>query len=412
MTASVPGRAADRPSPRSPATAVAVRGLFPIVIAGALIATAHALAAQPAGGSALAFALILGGALGVVLQRSRFCFLCHTRDFVDRRDPRGLLAILLALAVGTIGYHIVFGSWLPNPLPPRLPPDAHIGPVSWVLALAGLVFGLGMALSGSCVSAHLYRLAEGSPVAPFALVGTAGGFVLGFTTWNTLYLQAVSAAPVVWLPHHLGYGGSLALQLVVLAGLAALLWTRRAPSAPSGSGAEPSLSEIVRSWFTGRWPYWVGGLGVGAIGFLVVLRLTPLGVTSAIGSGARALGTDAGVVPRRLEGLDGFAGCATVPGDTWMTPNGLLVIGLVAGAFAASFASGQFAPRRPTLKDAARGLGGGLLLGWGAMTGLGCTVGTLLSGTMAAALSGWVFGAFVLLGTWGGLALARRASAR
>jgi len=393
---------------------VAGRVLLPLVIVGALVGAAHLVAATPGGGPSLAFALVLGGALGAVLQRSRFCFLCHTRDFVERRDPGGLLAILLALAVGTVGYHVIFGSWLPNPLPPRLPPDAHIGPVSWVLAVAGLAFGLGMAVSGSCVSAHLYRLAEGAPVAPFALLGTAGGFVLGFMTWNSLYLEAVSAAPVVWLPHHLGYGGSLALQLALLGGLAALLWRWRRPAASVATlpeGAD-TLAGLLRSWFTGRWPYWLGGLGVGIIGFLVVLRLKPLGVTSALGSGARSLGADAGLVPLRLEGLDGFAGCATVPAESWLTPNGLLVAGLVAGAFAASLASGQFALRRPTPRDAARGLGGGLLLGWGAMSGLGCTIGTLLSGTMAGALSGWVFGAFTLAGVWAGLTLPRLVASR
>jgi hypothetical protein len=39
-------------------------------------------------------------------------------------------------------------------------------------------------------------------------------------------------------------------------------------------------------------------------------------------------------------------------------------------------------------------------MGWGAMTALGCTVGTLLSGISAFALSGWVFGAAVFVGVW------------
>ena len=76
-----------------------------------------------------------------------------------------------------------------------------------------------------------------------------------------------------------------------------------------------------------------------------------------------------------------------------------------SGAFAAALASGQFRPAWPRPAQVARGLGGGLLLGWGAMTGLGCTVGNLLSGTMAGALSGWVFGAAVLLAVWAGLKL-------
>lgn len=39
------------------------------------------------------------------------------------------------------------------------------------------------------------------------------------------------------------------------------------------------------------------------------------------------------------------------------------------------------------------------------MTGIGCTVGTLLSGGMAGALSGWVFGAAMLLVLWLGFRL-------
>jgi hypothetical protein len=55
-----------------------------------------------------------------------------------------------------------------------------------------------------------------------------------------------------------------------------------------------------------------------------------------------------------------------------------------------------------------RGLTGGVLLGWGAMTGLGCSVGTLLSGIMAGAVSGWVFGATMFAGAAATLWLGRR----
>lgn len=135
-------------------------------IAAIAIVAAFLLSGRQGDGASLSLSLMLGLVLGFAFQRSRFCFFCHARDFIEQRDPRGLLAILLALAIGAIGYHFLFGAFLPKPIAPRLPPDAFIGPVSWVLALAGLVFGIGMTISGSCISAHLYQLGEGAPASP------------------------------------------------------------------------------------------------------------------------------------------------------------------------------------------------------------------------------------------------------
>ena len=380
-------------------------------LAGAVLWFAYRLQVQAGGGRTLAFALLAGAVLGLVLQRSRFCFYCHARDWFDRRDPRGLLAIVLALAVGSVGSTVVLGGWVPQPVPGQLPPDMHIGPVSWVLVAAGLAFGGGMVVSGSCISAHWYRLAEGSAVSPFALAGSALGFVLGFKTWNALYSWQVADAPVIWLPAHLGYGGALALQLGLLAALATWLWrgfSHQSGSVPATSdGRVPTLGAVWRRLWTGRWPYWVGGWAVGLIGALVIVRMRPLGVTATLGSAARSAAERQGWIPDRLNGLDGFAGCATAVPASWLTPNALLLAGIVAGSFAAALASRQFAPRWPTWRDAARGLGGGVLLGWGAMTGLGCTIGTLLSGGMVGALSGWVFGAAVFTAVGIGLAAVR-----
>lgn len=397
-------------TPSSPTAVPAAAGARNLVAAGLvallLVAGVHWLG-ERSGGRALAFALGLGVVLGVVLQRARFCFYCHARDYVERGDARGLLAIVAALAVGTVGMHVVMTGWLPVPIAGRLPPDAHIGPVSWALVLAGLAFGLGMVVSGSCISAHWYRLGEGSATAPFALLGTAGGFLLGFQTWNALYSATIATAPVPWLPHHLGYAGSATLQLAVLGVVTALLWRRLpAPESDVSPRRASSFAAALRSLIEGRWNYVGGGVAVGAIAVLVVLRLRPLGVTAALGSAARTVGEAQGLVPQRLDGLDSFAGCVTaVVQAFWQTPNALLVAGIVGGAWVAALASAQFKPHWPTLRQAVRGLGGGVLLGWGAMTGLGCTVGNVLSGTMAGALSGWVFGASVLFAVWAGLRL-------
>jgi hypothetical protein len=59
----------------------------------AVLAAAWPVAAQlqlQGGGRTLVFALALGLLLGLVLQRSRFCFYCHARDWFELgRHDRG-----------------------------------------------------------------------------------------------------------------------------------------------------------------------------------------------------------------------------------------------------------------------------------------------------------------------------------
>lgn len=103
-----------------------------------------------------------------------------------------------------------------------------------------------------------------------------------------------------------------------------------------------------------------------------------------------------------LHGLDGFAGCVTAVKETVLSRNGVFVLGMVLASALAATLAGDWKPALPPARDWPRLFGGGLLLGFGAMVSLGCTVGVLLSGIMAGALSGWVFGAFCLAGAWCG----------
>ena len=74
--------------------------------------------------------------------------------------------------------------------------------------------------------------------------------------------------------------------------------------------------------------------------------------------------------------------------ETLLSNNGLFVIGLVIAVWASALAAGDFRPSSGAPRDWLRGLLGGVLLGWGSLLALGCTVGTLLSGVMAGAASG------------------------
>lgn len=354
-------------------------------------------------GDALALSLVLGAAFGFVLQRSRFCFYCGIREWVEEGEPDGVLGLLTAMAAGALGTALVFGAWMPDPSTGRLPPDAFIGPIAWTLVFGGLAFGAGMSISGSCISAHLYRLGEGSPTAPFAILGTLAGFVLGFATWNRLYLDFVQGAPVVWLPAWTGYPGWVALTLVVLAALAWPLLLRRSPRREAvraeldrydGRSALAPLAAV----FTGRWPGWLGGLFVGGLAAFAYLRVAPLGVTAELSARARDVGTALDAVPGTLLGLEGLRGCVSIVANALLSNNGVFVLAMCAASFAAALASGQFQPQWPKASQILRGLLGGLLLGWGAMVALGCSIGTLLSGIMAGALSGWVFALAMIAG--------------
>ena len=84
------------------------------------------------------------------------------------------------------------------------------------------------------------------------------------------------------------------------------------------------------------------------------------------------------------------------------------MLGLVAGSFASALAAGQFRPSGISARRAVEGVVGGVMMGWGATTALGCTVGVLLSGIQAGALAGWVFLAACVAGIYAGFGLMRR----
>ena len=147
---------------------------------------------------------------------------------------------------------------------------------------------------------------------------------------------------------------------------------------------------------------------VALIATVAFLRISPLGVTAEIGSIARTSAGYFNILPTRLEGLDVLRGCLTIVKETFWSNNGLFIFGLVLGSFALAIFSGDFKIQIPKIKESIRSLAGGILMGFGSMIALGCTVGTLLSGIMAASLSGWIFLIFCGLGLYLGWLLRKK----
>ncbi len=270
------------------------------LIVAVLLGLAYVLSGREGTGAQASFSLLIGISLGIIFERARFCFFCIFRDAIEDRNTTPILSVLSAIAVGSVGYAILFGQFLPDTSTEYFPPNAHIGPVSWVLAVAGLVFGIGMTLSGACISGHLYRIGQGSIRAFPALFGSLIGFGLGFATWNKLYLSTLISAPKTWLPHTFGYAGSLFITLAVLLALALIARRWRATSEPISN--EPSKN-FYTALIVKRWPPLLSGALVGVIGTVAYLRIEPLGVTRQLSTTARTVLSDRGYLPETLEGL-------------------------------------------------------------------------------------------------------------
>ena len=371
-----------------------------------LLATAYFLSGKEGAGANAALSLLIGSALGIAFERGRFCFFCIFRDAIEDRDTTPFLSIISAIAVGAIGYAIVFGQFLPDTSSGSLPPGAHIGPVSLALIVAGLAFGVGMALSGACISGHLYRIGQGSLRAYPALFGSLIGFGLGFKSWNLLYSKSISDAPTTWLPHKLGYAGALVLTLLVLFVIAiiAIKWGKNSTPIANPVPEKITAATLRQSLFINRWRPLTTGAIFGVIGTFAYLRIEPLGVTRQISTTSRTYFEGKSWIPQNLDGLDLMAGCVAIVSDT-IVNNGWLILGIVLASFAAALTGNRFKFQQITLRNGLTALLGGVLLGWSSMIALGCTVGVLLSGTQSFALSGWVFFATVFIGSWLGIKL-------
>jgi hypothetical protein len=142
---------------------------------------------------------------------------------------------------------------------------------------------------------------------------------------------------------------------------------------------------------------------VGLIGVAAYLRIEPLGTTRQLNTIAQSIGNKYNLYPE-LNGLEGLSGCIGAAVET-ITNNGWLILGFFIAALAASISGNRFKYQPLTTRGTLSSLAGGTLLGWGSFTSLGCTIGNLLSGTQAFALSGWTFFLFSFIGAWVGIKL-------
>jgi hypothetical protein len=381
------------------------------LLAGLLVVVLVLLAAQISD-SHLAVHWTLGLALGVILQRGRVCIAGAFRDLYLMRNGAMLRAVLLALAIATPAFALIQAKAVPNPSFGALPPGAHVLPVGLHLVVGGLLFGVGMVVAGGCVSGTLYRIGEGYVASWASLGGILIGLLAATHTWNLWWTLHIQYAPLVWLPSSLGYGGAVALTLVLLGAtyLGVLWWESRdaGPAFPMPPGrpvVPPTtfgerLGAIRQAVLVRGWPPFVAVAALAGLNVAAYLADHPIGVTGELASWADRAATVVGFPAPTLLGADLMAGCNLALEHLGLvSPYTMLDGGLIVGSLVAALAAGEFKLRWARQRRRyVQSLGGGVLMGYGAGIAVGCTLGAFFSAIPSLGLNGWVFGLALFAG--------------
>lgn len=350
--------------------------------------------------------LAVGLALGAVGQATRFCIRGAIADWVIFRGPARLVSWLLAVGIGAVCLQGLISVGLLDAGRTVAWSD-RLGWLSYLVG--GTLFGYGMILSGGCPQRCLVKAGAGSLKAAVSLVVlaivalmTVRGALAGF---RTEYLDSVSLA----LAGPQDLGGILSRVTALDAG--ALRWTLSALLL----GAVATYAWRVRRMLDPG--HWVGGIAVG------LLLAAAFLVTGGIGFIAEHpetlepawLGTQS----RRPEGLSFSAPLAgaldllTMWSDraTVLTFGVALMVGVLVGSHLSARWRGEFRLESfTTPNELASHAGGAVLMGFGGVTALGCSLGNGVTGLALLSVGSALAVAGIIAGAWLALAAQTRLS--
>ena len=130
-------------------------------------------------------AFVFGTAVGLLVQRSRFCNTAALRDamlFKTYRNTKALLVAMMILTLGFTGF-ITIGEG--NPM------RFDVG-LNQIIGL--FLFGIGMVLAGACTVSTWVKAGEGNVGAMWALIYTFAGMFLFSLVWSFIYWPPAPAA--------------------------------------------------------------------------------------------------------------------------------------------------------------------------------------------------------------------------
>ena len=311
-------------------------------------------------------ALGTGLAFGYVIQRGGFCLTRALSNALLMRDATILRAYGLALLVAMLGVEILETLALV---------DIPLRPLHWLSNIVGgLLFGVGMILSGGCSGSTWYRAGEGAVGAWVVLLG----FAIGATTAGVGVLSPVRTLlqkPTLTtadggpptLASLTGLPPWLVIAAIVMVGGA---WLWRGPREPEH----------------GKWPWPPTGAAVGvmiAVGWWAsAIGDRPIGITFAANTGHLFTYPLVGY-PNRV---------------TWSM---LMALGVPVGAFVAAWSTGQFGWKLPAPSSLVKIFCGGLLMGAAALVAEGCNINQGLTNSATLALGSLLAFASMCAGAMG-----------
>ncbi|WP_415182332.1 YeeE/YedE thiosulfate transporter family protein [Phaeovulum sp.] len=326
-------------------------------------------------GARFGLMLAIGLGFGVALEGLGFGFAGPWRAMILRREPAGILAQLLAIAlVACVAIPLLAAH-----------PDELIGaqaPIGWAMVGGAFVFGAAMQVVLGCGSGTLVNAGSGNPVGLLALPFFAIGSFAG--AYHLIWWTGLGALPILALRGTVG----LMITLLALALTAMLFWRLGKP----GSRRVPARYLLAAAALAGLA---VANLVVAGQPWGVVYGLGVWAAKGAVALGADLSGSAFWAAPASVERLN-----ASILTDY----TSLTDIGLLAGAFGvAAWRRGGLA--QPLQSYPARAwvaaVVAGLLLGYSSRLAFGCNVGAFFSGIATGSLHGWVWfvaafaGAFV-----------------
>ncbi|MFC3997237.1 YeeE/YedE family protein [Nocardiopsis sediminis] len=386
---SAPPPAAPRPDPvRWVPLGIALAGLAALA---AFVGAQH--------GTRQAVLLLLGGGLGLALFHSRFGFTSAWRQLVAVGNGAGLRAHALLLGATATLFALVIGTG--TGLFGSVPAPSA-GPIGIALFLGAFLFGIGMQLGGACASGTLFAVGSGQS----AILVTLGGFIAGSVIYSAAWplVADLPALPPFLLADHVGWAGSWAITVVLLAALVVGTRVVQNRRTPPPVGAVPSASGAARV-LRGSWPMLVGALVLAALGGAVlVVSGGAWGITSAFNLwGAKFLQL-IGLHPETWAFWSQPDQAAQLAGPVLADKNSLTDIGIMIGAAIAAAAAGAWKLHTGLRwNTVAAGLIGGILMGIGARLAGGCNIGAYLAGIASGSLHGWLWAVAAIAGTWVGL---------